>query len=227
MEQIGFTILGIVTGALAQIGGYLPQLFGGLVILLVGVIIASVLRNIVRGLFSLLKIEDAVGRLMAWFEELSLTKTSGVRVWTDILAELVRWTILILFLIPAVEAMGLPKVTDVLNQFLLYLPNVFVAVIVAFVGLVVGNLVHDVVRRLSMNLGSDSANLLATTARAAVVFFTALVILNQLGVGADLVRILFTGIVAMLALAGGIAFGLGGQATARKVLDDLEKKVTK
>ncbi len=227
MENVGTTIVAVITGALVQVGNYLPQFIGGLVILLVGVIASSILKSLISGVFNWLRIEENVQKLISWFEELRFDKGRGVRVWTDILSELVRWTILILFLIPAVEAMGLPQVSGVLNQFLLYLPNVFVAVVVGFVGLVAANLVSDIVKRVSVNLGSDSASLLATIARSAVVFFTVLIILNQLGVGSDLIRILFTGIVAMLALAGGIAFGLGGQTTAKRVLDDLEKKVSR
>jgi len=227
MENVGTTIVNVISGALIQIGSYLPQFIGGLVILLVGVITSSILRSVVRGVFNWLKIEDNIQQVVSWFENFRLDRGAGVRVWTDVLSELVRWTVLILFLIPAVEAMGLPKVTGVLNQFLLYLPNVFVAAVVGFVGLVVANLVHEVIRRFAVDLGSDSASLLATIAKSAVVFFTVLVILNQLGVGADLVRILFTGIVAMLALAGGIAFGLGGQESAKKALDDLERKLSR
>jgi len=227
MENVGTTIIAVITGALVQIGNYLPQFIGGLIILLVGVVASSILKSLVSGVFNWLRIEDNVEKLMSWLKDLRFDQGRGVRVWTDILSELVRWTILILFLIPAVGAMGLPQVSEVLNQFLLYLPNVFVAVVVGFVGLVIGNLVYDIVKRVSVNLGSDSASLLGTIARSSVVFFTVLIILNQLGVGSDLIRILFTGIVAMLALAGGIAFGLGGQTTAKKVLDDLEKKVSR
>ncbi|MDO8618974.1 MAG: hypothetical protein Q7R49_03455 [Candidatus Daviesbacteria bacterium] len=227
MENVGNTIIGVVMGALVQIGNYLPQFLGGLVILIVGVVASSILRSVVRGIFNWLRIEENIEKMVDWFQNLRFDKGAGVKVWTNVLSELVRWTVLILFLIPAVEAMGLPKVTEVLNQFLLYIPNVFVAVVVGFVGLVIANLVHEVVTRISVDLGSDSASLLGTIARSSVVFFTVLIILNQLGVGSDLVRILFTGIVAMLALAGGIAFGLGGQDSAKKVLSDLEKKVSK
>ena len=94
-------------------------------------------------------------------------------------------------------------------------------------GLVFANLVFDIVRHASRGLGSASSNLLGTVARYAIVFFTTLVVLNQLGVAADLIRILFTGIVAMLALAGGLAFGLGGQESARKAVAEFLKRVEK
>ena len=101
------------------------------------------------------------------------------------------------------------------------------AVVIGFIGLVIANLVHDLVIHTYRGLGSTSVNLLGTVARYAIVFFTALVVLNQLGVAADLIRILFTGIVAMLAIAGGLAFGLGGQDSAKKALDQFLKRVVR
>lgn len=224
MQDVGLTILTVVVNAFSRLISYLPQFIGGLIVLLVGLLIASLLKELVYRLFRVMKVESWLEGLTSWFESARVGKATGVSVWSDILAELVRWTVIILFLIPAVEAWGLPQVTTVLNQLLVYLPNVFVAVVVGFVGMGVANLTYDVVSNVSHGMGSTSSQLLAATSRYALIFFTALVVLNQLGVAADLVRILFTGIVAMLALAGGIAFGLGGQDTART---GLKKFLTK
>jgi len=148
-----------------------------------------------------------------------------VTLWEEILAELLRWTVIILFLIPTLEAWGLTGATVVLNQLLFYLPNVVVAVIIGFVGLVSANLVSDLVKHSIKTIGATSANTLAVFSKSAIIFFAVLMILNQLGVAQDLVRILFTGIVAMLAIAGGLAFGLGGQGIARDMLEELKNKV--
>lgn len=148
-----------------------------------------------------------------------------VTLWEEILAELLRWTVIILFLIPTLEAWGLKGATVVLNQLLFYLPNVVVAVIIGFVGLVSANLVSDLVKHSIKTIGATSANTLAVFSKSAIIFFAVLVILNQLGVAQDLVRILFTGIVAMLTIAGGLAFGLGGQGIAKEMLEELKRKV--
>lgn len=222
MNEIGATVTGVVVGALTSVGSYLPQFLGGLVVLLLGLFIATGLREVVLKLLSFLRVEEWFTQLSRW---LTVGKQAGAkRVWSELLAELVRWSIVILFLVPAVEAWGLPRVTDVLNQVLLFLPNVFVAVVVGFVGFAIANLVNDLVRSAASGLGSTSARALGSIARYSVVFFTVLVVLNQLGVASDLVRILFTGIVAMLALAGGIAFGLGGQEWAKTTLKELTSR---
>jgi hypothetical protein len=74
-------------------------------------------------------------------------------------------------------------------------------------------------------LSEETAKTIATVAHWAIIIFVGLVVLNQLGVATDLIRILFIGFVAMLALAGGLAFGLGGKDTAREVLERVKKKL--
>lgn len=226
MEAIGVTVATIVASSITSFGNYLPQFLAGLVLLLIGLAVAALLKEIVLRFLRFLRVEEWIGGVTDWFNKIRTDRGVRSGVWSNVAAELVRWTVVILFLVPAAEAWGLPKVTELLNQVLLYIPNVFVAVVIGFIGLVAAKLVSDVVKHASHNLGSDSANLLSTIARWAMVFFTALVVLNQLGVAADLIRILFTGIVAMLAIAGGLAFGLGGQESAKRVLSDLQKKIS-
>lgn len=225
MEAISITITTILANSLASLGSYLPQFLAGLILLLIGLAVAALLKEIVLRALSFLKVEDWLGSVTGWFKSLRGESVARGKVWSRLVGELVRWTVVILFLVPAAEAWGLPGVTNLLNNFLLYVPNVFVAVVVGFVGLVIANLVSELVKHASAGLGSSSSNLLSTVARYALVLFTTLIVLNQLGIAADLIRILFTGIVAMLAIAGGLAFGLGGQESARKALDDLRKRV--
>lgn len=227
MEAIGATVTAIVINSLVRFGSYLPQFLAGLILLLIGLAVAAVLKEIVIRFLTFLRVDEWFGSVTDWFTKLKSEQAIRGKVWPKLLAELVRWTVVILFLVPAAEVWGLPKVTELLNQFLLYVPNVFVAVVIAFIGIVVANLVSDIVKNASRSLGGTSSNLLSNTAKYALYFFTVLVVLNQLGVAADLVRILFTGIVAMIAVAGGLAFGLGGQETAKKVWTELQKRVEK
>jgi hypothetical protein len=203
---------------LARFLDYLPSFFGGLLILLIGLVLSSLLKRILLSLFSFFKLSYLLQRT-------HLMNKSEVRVWEEVLAEVLRWTVVILFLIPTLEVWGLSRATGVLNQFLFYLPNVIVAVVIGFVGLLVSNLVADIVRHSFTQMGATSANTLSVSAKYMIVFFTILVVLNQLGVAQDLIRILMTGIVAMLAIAGGLAFGLGGQTLAKEVLEELKKKM--
>lgn len=209
---------GIVIQFWSRFANFLPNLLGGLLILIVGLIIADILKRVLLSIFSFFKLERV-------FQDSKLMDKGEVRLWEEVLVELLRWTIVVLFLIPTLEVWGLSRATTVLNEFVLYLPNVIVAVVIGFVGLVSSNLVADLVKRAVKTMGSGTANALSVFTKATIVFFTALVVLNQLGVAQDLVRILFTGIVGMLAIAGGLAFGLGGRDIAKDVLEELKKKI--
>lgn len=196
---------------------YLPDFFGGLFVLLIGLLLAGLLRKLLLTLLTFIRLDSILQRT-------KLLAKQEVKIWEEVLAEILRWTVVILFLIPTLEIWGLSRATLVLNQFLLYLPNVIVAVIIAFVGLVASNLGHDLIKHSVKTIGSTSATTLAVFTKWLVLFFTVLVVLNQLGVAQDLIRILFTGIVLMLTIAGGLAFGLGGKDIAREVLEELKNK---
>ncbi len=197
---------------------FLPNFFGGLLILVIGLVIAGILKSVLISVFRL-------ARLDRLFAKTKLAGQQETKLWEDVLTEIVRWTVVLLFLVPTLEVWGLQRASSVVNEFLLYIPNVIAAVVLGFVGLVLSNLVSDVVRNSVRSVKGASANALATLAKTAMLFFTALVVLNQLGVAQDLVRILFTGIVGMLAIAGGLSFGLGGRDHAKQVLDDLKKSI--
>lgn len=197
---------------------YLPKFFAGLIVLVIGLIIASLAKDLIRMTFRYLSVEK-------WLEAAGLIREKEIKVWPNIFSELSRWVIIFVFLISAVDIWGIPKVSDVLSQLLLFLPNVFVAIIIGWIGLVAGRFASDIVRHGIGGVGGKEALILGNIARLSIIFFTTLIILTQLGVAAELVKILFTGIVGMLTIALGLAFGLGGQFEARDILGKLRKKL--
>lgn len=219
MTSVPNVVVSILTNLFTSIVLYIPQFISGIVLLLIGVIMGELVKQAVLGITAIVKMEK-------WTKNTPAEKYD-MRVWPRLLSEILRWMILIFFLTAAVEVWGIRQISQVLNQLLVYLPNVFVAVFMGFVGLIVSNLVYDLVIHSAKSLGSDSAVTLATFARYTIVIFSSLLVLHQLGVAADLIRILFTGIVAMLALSGGLAFGLGGQDTAKKILEEISEKLKK
>jgi len=199
-------------------GNYMPNLFGGLLILVVGLLIGSIVKQLILTVVTFSKID-------LLFHKTKLIKKEEVNVWTEVLSEILKWMLIIVFLVPALEVWGLSRATSVVNQILFYLPNVVVAVVIAFVGILASNLTSDLIRHSVKTMGSTASNSLAVFTRGTIMFFTVLVVLNQLGVAQDLIRILFTGIVAMLSLAGGLAFGLGGKELAKELLEELKNKL--
>ncbi len=209
---------GILSSFFQRVVTYAPNFFGGIFILFLGIFLSSLLRRILLTLFSFFKLDVIL-------QKMRLMNRNEVKMWEEVFAELLRWTVIILFLVPTLEVLQLNRATVILNQLLLYIPNVIVAVIIGFVGLITANLIADVVRHSIGTIGSSSANTFSLIAKWMTLFFTALIVLNQLGVAQDLVRILFTGIVAMVAIAGGLAFGLGGQESAKDALKYLTKRL--
>ncbi len=199
-------------------GNYMPNLFGGLLILVVGLLIGSIVKQLILTVVTFSKID-------LLFHKTKLIKKEEVNVWTEVLSEILKWMLIIVFLVPALEVWGLSRATSLVNQILFYLPNVVVAVVIAFVGILASNLTSDLIRHSVKTMGSTASNSLAVFTRGTIMFFTVLVVLNQLGVAQDLIRILFTGIVAMLSLAGGLAFGLGGKELAKELLEELKNKL--
>lgn len=203
---------------LNTVSSFMPKFFAGLLILFIGLIVASLLKDLLKLVFRYLRLEK-------WLATLGVAREQEVEIWPNLLAELLRWTTIFIFLMSAVEIWEVPKVGDVLGQLLQFLPNVFLAVIIGWIGLTAGRFAFDIVRHSVKGVGGRETLVLAHVARYAIVFFTVLIVLAQLGVAAELVKILFTGIVGMLVLAFGLSFGLGGQDEAKNILRKLLGKL--
>lgn len=217
-SNITNTFLASLSKGIYSTAAFFPNFLIGIILLLIGIIIASVVKRLVIELLNVLKVE-------VYLRRYGIPEAKKEFTWTNILAEIARWFVIILFLIPTADIWGLPQVTVVLNTFLLYLPNVFAAAIMGLVGLVFARLASDVVLASTRSLSPDGSRTIAQVTRMAITIFVLLAVLNQLGVAQDLVRILFTGVVAMIALAGGIAFGLGGRDVAKDVVEEARKKL--
>lgn len=206
------------TSGLLALAQFIPSLIAGIIVILIGLVVAAIVHRIVAEITKAVKLE-------ALLKKYGVPEAKGGLGWSNIIAEVVRWFVILIFLIPAVEVWGIPRVSTVINEVLLYLPNVLVAAIIAVVGMVIANLAHDIVLASVRGVSSEVAETAAVITKWAIIAFVILAVLTQLGIATDLIRILFTGIVALIALAGGIAFGLGGQSAAKEILEDLRKRL--
>ncbi len=143
---------------------------------MLGIIIASIFKQAVIEVLKTLKVES-------FLRKYGVPEAKEGFSWTNILAELVHWFIIIIFLIPTADVWGLPQIVTVLNTFLFYLPNVFVAAIIGVVGFVFARLAHDIVLASAQGVSPETAKAIASVIRWAVIVFVLLAVLNQLGVG--------------------------------------------
>jgi flagellar biosynthesis protein FliQ len=223
VQNWGQAILNALSNALNLVLTFIPRLIGFLVILLVGWLIATLVSKALTLLLRKVGFDRMSERIgITRFEERMGVKMDSA----GILGKIVYWFILLIFLVPAADALGLPAVSNVLNQLVAYIPNVFVAILVLFLGALVATVVADLVRGATASAKIGNPNLFANIARYAIIGFAALIALEQLQIAPALLNELFGAIVAAVAIAFALAFGLGGQETARKLLNRGESTVS-
>ncbi|OGD68399.1 hypothetical protein A3I18_01690 [Candidatus Campbellbacteria bacterium RIFCSPLOWO2_02_FULL_35_11] len=200
--------------------GFVPNLVVAIVIFVAGWIVGSLLGRVVSQITKSLKVDNA---LRSAGTEAVLNK-AGFRLNAGkFLGELVKWFVIIAFLVASFDVLGLSQVNDFLQQVvLLYLPQVIVAVLILLVAALIADAMENVVKGSAKAAEVKSANFLGTVTKWAIWVFAILMALYQLGVAAAFVQTLFTGVIVALALATGLAFGLGGRDSAARVLKKLE-----
>ncbi|MBT4857456.1 hypothetical protein HON52_04705 [Candidatus Uhrbacteria bacterium] len=219
--------VGILEGAFvnlwAQSVVFLPKLIFAVVVFLLGLLVANLLRSTVVRVIRLFKIDELVERV----ELKNLFARAGVKL--DVAAFLgwiVKWFVIIVALIAAADALDWDQVTIFLTSVVGYIPNVLIAVIILLVGIILANFTQGVVKGALDAAKMTSSQFLAGLSRWAIVVFSFMAALVQLGIAQELIQVLFTGFVAMIALAGGLAFGLGGREYASRILNQLSKDLT-
>lgn len=204
-----------LTGAMAGIFSALPRVLGFLIILIVGWFVASLIAGGVAALLRAVRFNDLANRagITGFVQNMGIrTDASGF------LGDLVRWFVRLIVLVVAFDALGLPAVSQVLQEFLLWMPNLVVALVILVIAGLAANALANLVRGATMQAGFSNPDLLATVARVAIWSFGIVVAVNQVGIAATLVNTLFMGLVGALALALGLAFGIGGRDTAAEIV---------
>lgn len=206
-----------------KVVSYVPELLGALVILIVGLIVASMLGALVKKLINYTHVDRIIARvgLTGKFESIGLHLSIGV-----VVGWIVKWFFIVVVLMTVVDILHLQQVNLFLQDVALYIPNVIVAVVILVIGLVIGQFTYQVIEKSAQasHLTASSAHVLALLAKWAIIIFSLMASLSQLSIATRLIEILFTGLIAMLALAFGLAFGLGGKDKANKFLADLDQK---
>ncbi|HEY4528684.1 MAG TPA: hypothetical protein VJJ48_02565 [Candidatus Paceibacterota bacterium] len=203
---------------------FVPNLVVAVIILILGWLIGSLLGRAIWQVFKSLKIDDALRR--AGFE--SLARRGGFNLDSGaLIGGLVKWFVIVVFLIAAFDVLGLSQVNFFLQDVVLgYLPRVIVAALVLLVAGVVGDVLGKIVVTAAKTADVSSAHFAGAIARWAVWVFGILVALSQLGIAAAFSQTLFTGVVIAVSLALGLSFGLGGQEAASRFIERLRGEMS-
>ena len=203
--------------AFAMVLGAIPRILAFIIIVAIGWFVSSLLAKGVTGLLRVIRFDELMQRSgLADFMNKMGTGIDSV----GIVAGIVKWIVRVVVLLVAFDALGLPAVSDVMRQLLLWLPNLVVAIFVLFIGGIAARALGNVVRGATAEGGFSNPETLVNVTRTTVWAFAVVVAINQLGIATNLINTLFTGFVGALAIACGLAFGLGGRDLASRTLEN-------
>lgn len=203
--------------------GFVPNLLVAILIFIIGWIVASIIGKLLAQVIGVLKLDHALRS--AGMEH--VLRRAGMELNSGrFIGELVRWFIIVVFLIASLQIVGLTQVNEFLRDVVLgYLPNVIVAALILLVAGVVADATQRVVTSSARAANIHSAGFLGGIARWAIWILALITALAHLGVAPAFMQILFTGLVGMLALSGGLAFGLGGKEAAARYIERLKSDI--
>jgi hypothetical protein len=204
-----------LAAALSLLMSAIPKVLAFAIILIVGWFIASLVERGVAALLRAVNFNELARR--SGFADFVDKMNAGADA-SGMIGLVVKWFVRLIALVVAFDALGLPAVSDVLRQLLLWLPNVVVALVVMVIGGLAARALSSLVRGAAAEAGLSNANFLAKLASALVWAFAIVVAVNQIGVATTLVNTLFMAFVGALALGAALAFGLGGRETAGEIV---------
>lgn len=205
-----------LTAGLAHFFSAIPNIIGALLLLTIGWWIAGIIGKLVTKLCRAIRVDTVADRIgVNGFLTQSGTKLRA----SNILGEVVTWVIRLVFIEMAAEQLGMPQVSQIINQVLGFVPNIIVAAVILGVGAFFGNLLAGIVRGGASEARIGNPDLLAKLTSGAVLAFAIIAALNELNIAPVVVDTLYIGLVAALALALGLAFGLGGRDTAARLTE--------
>ena len=202
---------------------FAPKLIVAIILFIIGWVLGSVISKAFVHVFGALKID----RLFQSVRADDLLRRAGMSLNTGrFVGEVARWFVIIVFLIPSLNLVGLDDVTIFLREDVLgYLPQVFIAAFVLIIAAVFSEFLSKAIVAGSKAMNLASANLLGTIAKYAIWIFALIIALGYLGLGSYM-SILFSGVIGMLALGGALAFGLGGRDAAARFLAKLSEEAS-
>lgn len=222
INSIGEAILEALTSLWEGLVMYLPSLIAGIIILVIGIFLAKAIEKLVEKIIAAAKIDDLISKINV----VKKIEEGGTKVvFSQIFGWLVKWFLYVVLLIAVSEILKLGQFTVFLKDIAMYLPNVIIAVLILVVGFVLGYFVDDLIVKLMKSTREKLGNLVGAVAKWSIIVFAVLAALMQLKVAVSLIQMLFTGLIFMLALALGLAFGLGGREAAKEMIEEVKRDI--
>ena len=209
-------------------GGFLsfaPKLVLAVILFIIGWVLGSLVSKAFVQVFGTLKIDKLFQSMGAddLFRKAGMTLNTGY-----FIGEIMKWFIVIVFLLPSLDLIGLSGIGSFLkDDVLTFLPKIIVAAFVLIIASIISQALSKFITSGSKAMNIHVANMLGTIAKYAVWVFAFIVALNQLGIAESFMNTLFAGIIGMLALGGALAFGLGGKDAAARFIEKVASEARK
>ncbi|MAG45089.1 hypothetical protein CL633_04360 [bacterium] len=223
LQTWGEVTVGSLQSLWSGVIGFLPSLLGALIVLIVGWIVAIALGRLAAQILRAFRIDQALDRIGL---DKSLKKAGAKISASNIVGQIVTWFLVIVFVMAAADILSLQGVNDFLKKVLYYIPNIIVAIVILLAAVLVSNFLARLVKSSVKIAGFVSSDALSEVTKWAILIFGLLAALDQLGVAQSIINTLITGVVYMIVIAGGLAFGLGGKDQAAGFLKKLRRTVT-
>ena len=198
---------------------FIPGLLGAIIIFIIGWLVATVLGKAITQLMAAIKVD----KLFETAGANDFMSRAGLKLnVSGFIGGLVKWFVVIVFLMASLQIIGLTQVNDFLREAVLYyLPKVVIAVLVLIIATVLADAVKKYVKAAAQSANIRSANMLGSISLYSIWIFALIIALSELGIATAFMQILFTGLIAALAIALGLAFGLGGKDAAGRAIDKI------
>ena len=200
----------------------LPDFIVAVLIFAIGWVISIAVGKLVAGLLKRLKFDQifAKGGMKDALEKAEIKVDASA-----FIGAIFKWVSVAIFLLVAVDVLKLEKFSELLLEILGYVPNVVVAALIFVVTVVIVDIVEKLVRAAVEGVKIGSGHLVSMIVKWSIWIFAIFIILDQLGVAQSFINTLFTGIIGLLVISLGLAFGLGGKDVASEILVDLKNKI--
>lgn len=214
IRDTGEAVFYSLRDALMHFVSFLPALIGAVIILIVGWLLSGLLARLIERALRAVGLESAVERSGIG----DFVRRSGTRMTiSGVIATLVKYFLFLIFVQAAANVLGIPQLTEIINRIILFIPNVVVAMAIIVIGSLIARLLSGLVRSSVSELGVGNPNLLASLTQYIILGFAVVAAIDQLGIAAVLVNTLLIGLIGSVALAVGLAFGLGGRDVAAQI----------
>jgi hypothetical protein len=211
IERLRASLQGLIDIIVAAV----PNVMAGIVLLLLGVVVAKIIEKVLRAFLVRLRFDSLIGRA-------GLDKTLqriGIREQlSQSIPRLIYFLLLSLLTKTVADSLGLAAISDAFAAFFSYLPNIFAAFLVLILGSAVSQFVGDAVKNAGENAGIDFAASLGRMVSGLLMFIIGVMAISQLKFDTEMLRIVTSFVLAAAALAFGISFGLGSREITRNVL---------